>query len=151
MSSAKKKTAGKEAAKPDVKAPRLPKAEVKKIIDQAYGKLARLVESRSEADRLLLQALEAARATEKQHRKSPWGTDREGWKQSVETAARYFVVKWYLDPRKIRDALEATQTRLDCLYASALRLFAEQNGFQKLDFSDVQQLDYTEDIAPCRD
>jgi hypothetical protein len=102
------------------------KTQVKRTIDTAFVALQRACESSSEADRLLTRALDAARTGERKHRTMGRGLD--GYSQSIETAARYFVIKWFCEPGDVTDALQATRLREDCLCASALRFLMGSEG-----------------------
>lgn len=124
--------------------------KTRETIAAAYAALDRACdENGMDACSLIRKATDAALEGEKGHRRhGPRGRYRE----SVETAARYFVVKWFLDPAKITDARSAAAVRLDCLYASALR--AELIGRMGADFTalrtklePVAAVDYSDDIA----
>jgi hypothetical protein len=92
-------------------------SKTREIIARAYAALERASDPDSDASSLLRRATDAATEGEKTHRRhGPSGRYRE----SVETAARYFVVKWFLDPHPVKSARDAAALRLDCLYASAL-------------------------------
>lgn len=114
----------------------------------AYDRLERASdESGSEAAALVRKAYDAALAGEKGHRR--FGP-RARYRESAETAARYFTVKWFLDPANIKDARSAAAVRLDCLYASALReVLLESEGYLTLRAAclPVLDIDYSDDIA----
>lgn len=116
------------------------------VIDSAFNTLKHEVESKSEPSRLFERAYEGALAGEKHHRTHAWVPEGP-YRNSIKTAARYFVVNWYFNPAKIADALEAVSIREDCLYASALRLSlgkSEAVFAHSLEFGDI---DYAEHIA----
>jgi hypothetical protein len=114
----------------------------KAIIDALYMNLSHECDRGMEASQLLYKASEAAREGEKQHRKGVWGPREGRYRGSVETAVRYFVVKWFMDPAKVTSALDAARLRADCLYASALRealgafvlTGPAARGFAKIDY-----------------
>lgn len=120
-------------------------------IHAAFAALERAADENGlEACSLFRKAFDAARDGERAHRRM--GRGLGGYRQSADTAARYFVVKWFLDPAKITDARSAAAVRLDCLYASALR--AELIGRMGADFADlraklepVASIDYTTHIV----
>jgi hypothetical protein len=118
----------------------------KATIDAAYTRLDRATESSSEASRLLLQALDAATEGEKGHRRmgARWTDGRASYK--VQTAARYFVCKWFADPGKVGSALDACRLRDDCLRASALRQLLDSEG-KSVDMSGIAELDYSTDLV----
>jgi len=97
--------------------------EVIARISVAYTALARVAEGHTEADRLLQRAYQAALEGERIHRKLGRGLNR--YRLSADMTARYFVIKWFREPGKVKDALDATRLRTDCLYASALRNLLE--------------------------
>lgn len=124
--------------------------KTRETIARAYAALERATDENGlEAVGLLRKATDAALDGEKAHRR--FGP-KSRYRESVETAARFFVVKWFLDPAKITNAREAAAVRLDCLYASALRAeLVERMGMQfvtlgtKLD--PVAAIDYADEIA----
>lgn len=124
--------------------------QTRKTIAAAYAALERAAdENGMTACSLLLKATFAAIDGEKGHRR--FGP-RSTYRQSVETAARYFVVKWFLDPAKITDARSAAAVRLDCLYASALRAeLVERMGMAFIELGPklepVAAIDYSDDIV----
>lgn len=123
-------------------------SKTRQTIATAYSALERAADENGiDASGLCRKATDAAIDGEKGHRRG-----RRGFRESVETAARYFVVKWFLDPAKITDARSAAAVRLDCLYASALR--AELIGRMGADFTDLRAklepvgaIDYSDDIV----
>lgn len=123
------------------------KAEMRSLIDAAYYAIARAAESSTEGDKLLRAAFDAALSGEKQHRKSMGGAFR----LPLETTARYFVVKWYGEPRgQVKCARDATAMRRDCLYAMALRELHDDTLDRDIDTLGVPGIDYVEAIAPVR-
>lgn len=127
------------------------KAKTKALIDAAYLELELTCDvSGGEAQTLIRKAYDAALEGERAHRRfgAGWGS----YRCSAETTARYFVVKWFVDPGKVTSARDAAALRLDCLYASALREVlavdraADTWGlFAKLE--PAAALDYSTDIA----
>jgi hypothetical protein len=118
-------------------------AEVKRIVDVAYRRLEAMSHATTETQQLFARAIEAARAGEKHTRAHAWvKTGR--YRQSIETAARYFVCKWYVDLARCESARDAAAMRLDCLYATALR---EALGVQSSLIEAVNQLDYAYDFS----
>lgn len=126
------------------------KAKTKALIDAAYHALDRACDETPDAGSLLAKAYNAALDGERRHRRfgAGWGS----YRCSAETAARFFVVKWFVDPGKVTSAREAAALRLDCLYASALREVlavdraADPWGlFARLE--PAAALDYSTDIA----
>lgn len=131
---------------------RLSKAEVKARIDRAFVELNRVCESRQESARLLAHAHRAALEGERRHRSIGRGLDPGPYQQSVETAARYWVLRWFWEPAKVTSALEAVQLREDALHASALAQFLlnERKPTPEL-FERIKacgEIDYSEDIVP---
>ena len=131
---------------------RLSKTEVKARIDRAFVELNRVCESRQEAARLLDHAHRAALEGERRHRSLGRGLGPGSYQQSVETAARYWVVRWFWEPTKVTSALEAVQLREDALHAAALAEFLrnERKPMQEL-YERVKAclaIDYSEDIVP---
>lgn len=129
------------------------RAEVKARIETAYRALARVCESRSEADRLLDRAYRAAQWGERGHRKMGASFGKRQYPQSVNLAAMYFVVKWFREPHDVTDALSAVQLREDCLVASALRvLLAKELPVPELHrlleaLAPVADIDYSDHLA----
>lgn len=127
-------------------------ATVRTAIATAYAALERAADEHGiDASRLLSNAFDAALDSERRHRRMGRGFGNRH-KQSAETAARYFVIKWFRDPASITNAREATLVRLDCLYASALRIeLLERMGktFTHLNakLDSVASVDYVEHIA----
>lgn len=125
-------------------------SKTRQTIATAYAALDRACdENGMEACSLIRKATDAALEGEKGHRR---GGPPSRYRESVETAARYFVVKWFLDPAKIASAADAARVRLDCLYASALR--AELVGRMGADLTTlwpklepVAAIDYSDDIV----
>lgn len=123
------------------------KAETRALIDAAYYAIARAAETSTEGDKLLRAAYSAALACEKEHRKSMGGAFR----LPLETTARYFVVKWYGEPRgQVKCARDATAMRPDCLYAMALRELHDDTLERGIDTLGVPGIDYVAHIAPVR-
>ncbi len=91
--------------------------KTRETIARAYAQLERASDLDSDASSLLRRATDAAIDGEKKHRRHG---PSSRYRESVETAARYFVVKWFLDPANVKSARDAAAVRLDCLYASAL-------------------------------
>lgn len=124
------------------------KAQTKAAIDAAYRALERACGSSDEGSRLLHKAFNAALESERAHRR--FGAGFGGYRVSAETAARYFTVKWVVDPGKVTNAREAAALRLDCLYSSALREVLIADGYGRNLFealSEAAILDYSRDIA----
>lgn len=126
------------------------KAKTKALIDAAYLVLDRACDATgSEAQSLIRKAYNAALESERSHRR--FGAGLGSYRASAETAARFFVVKWFCDPGKVTNAREAAALRLDCLYASALRvlMFETHDGFTRLQaaLEPAAELDYSTDIA----
>lgn len=126
--------------------------KVRTTIATAYAALDRACdESGLEAASLLRKAYDAALEGERGHRRMAAGFGNRH-KQGTETAARYFVVKWCLDPAKVKSARDAAAVRLDCLYASALRaVLADRMGadFRALRaaLEPAAAIDYVDHIA----
>lgn len=126
-------------------------SRTRQTIATAYAALERAADENGiDACSFFRKATDAATDGEKAHRRPERRQSR--YRESVETAARYFVVKWFLEPAKIGNALDAARVRLDCLYASALR--AELIGRMGADFTDlraklepVAAIDYVNDIV----
>ncbi len=95
-------------------------SKVRDTIATAFAALERASDEGIDAAQMFRKAYDAALTGERQHRRAGSGLGNR-YKQSAETAARYFVVKWFVEPAKIASAREAGLVRLDCLYASALR------------------------------
>lgn len=96
------------------------RAQVKREIDRQYAILERECLRDSRADRLLYDAKRYAIETEKQHRRGCRA------KQSVETAAKYFVLQAFRNPVSCDSVLSASSLRLDVLYGSALRAWLDR-------------------------
>lgn len=122
------------------------KAHVKRTIEHAFYAIARKAESGIETDKLLRGAYQAALEGERAHRKM--GRGLGGYQQSAETAARYFVAKWFAEQRgQVKSARDACAMRLDCLYAMALRECLDAEG-KTVDLGeDFERLDYTAHIV----
>ncbi len=125
--------------------------KTRETIALAFAALERAADESTEASRLLSNAFDAALDGERRHRRMGRGFGNRH-KQSAETAARYFVVKWFLDPAKITNAREAAAVRLDCLYASALRgELADRMGKElaslRAKLEPVAAIDYVDHIA----
>jgi hypothetical protein len=122
------------------------KAHVKRTIEQAFYAIARKAESGIETDKLLRGAYQAALEGERAHRKM--GRALGGYQQSAETAARYFVAKWFAEPSgQVSSARDACAMRLDCLYAMALRECLDSEG-KTVDLGeDFAAIDYTAHIV----
>ena|SRR5690349_14025180 len=128
------------------------KAQTKAAIDAAFRALDRACDAKGgEAQTLICKAYDAALESERRHRR--FGAGFGGYRVSAETAARYFVVKWFVDPGKVSNAREAAALRPDCLYASALRgvLNDGGRGVETLALvaalEPAAALDYSTDIA----
>lgn len=121
--------------------------KIRTTIAAAYAALERASDESTEASSLLRRAADAAIEGEKTHRRHG---PSSRYRQSAETAARYFVCKWFLDPGKIKSARDAAAVRLDCLYASALRaVLLDSMG---RDFIALQKaLDPVVAVDYCRD
>lgn len=123
--------------------------KVQKRIQEAYGACYRLCENDRQAEAWLTRSLDAARRGEKQHRKIP-----SGYKLPIADAARFFAVKWFLDPVASRSVgfAEACQLREDALYAYGARdrikdSKAEQWSHLTRYFADVVRLDYVSEFT----
>lgn len=123
------------------------KAKTRETIARAYAALERASDESIDATSLLRKATDAAVDGEKTHRRHG---PSSRYRESVETAARYFVCKWFLDPAKVKSARDAAAVRLDCLYASALHdVLLDHMG---RDFPALQKaLDAAAEIDYCRD
>jgi predicted RNA polymerase sigma factor len=122
----------------------------KAVIDAAFMNLSHAAESRTDPERYVQKAFEAAFADEKHHREQEW-VPTERPRSTLKTVARYFVVKWYLDPAVIRNAAEALALRQDCLYASAVRvLLGDVPSVMKL-AAEFETIDYKDHLsAPAK-
>lgn len=101
------------------------RAQVKREIDRQYAILERSCMRDSRADRLLYDAKRYAVETEKQHRRGSFNRFAKA-KQSVETAAKYYVLQAFRDPASCDSVLSASSLRLDVLYGSALRAWLDR-------------------------
>lgn len=114
-----------------------------------YATIERAAESSTEAHRLLIEAFEAAKSGEWKHRRMGHTFVPRPYRQPVDVAAKYFVVKWYLaaDPGERLTALAAATMRQDKLYASALRRILDREGQDP--YPDMTELagDYVTDIV----
>lgn len=124
--------------------------EAKQVIDRAYAALERACERSGnvgEAQMLLEKAYVAARDGEKLHRKHAWDkTERP--RNSVETAARYFVLRWFYDPVRIGSARAAVMIRADALYGAALReLLGDVESLMGHLKDHYEEVEYVEHIA----
>lgn len=120
--------------------------EAKKLIDRAFTLLSHAAENHTDPEKFLEKAYATALAREKHHRTHAWVPEGP-YRNGVQTAARYFVVRWYFDPAKVGTALEAVSIREDALYASALReALGDVPALMVLrrDFADI---DYVQHIA----
>jgi hypothetical protein len=122
-------------------------SKTRETIARAYAALERASDESSDASSLLRRATDAAIDGEKTHRRHG---PSSRYRESVETAARYFVCKWFLAPGKVKSARDATSMRLDCLYASALHdVLLDRMG---RDFPALQKaLDPAAAVDYCRD
>lgn len=124
--------------------------QIRATIQTAFAALERACDEHGgDAPRLLSKAFDAALDGEKRHRR--FGAGFGAYRQSAETAAKWFCVKWFLDPGKVTNALEAASLRLDCLYASALRVvlaseWTPQSPLRNA-IEPVAALDYCQHIA----
>jgi len=118
----------------------------KAVIDAAFMNLSHAAESRTDPDRYVQRAYRAAYDGEKHARSNAWG--QLGLPRStIVTVARYFVVKWYLDPADVRNAADAVAIREDCLYASAVRvLLKEVPSVMKL-AAEFRAIDYKDHLS----
>ncbi len=115
-----------------------------KLIQEAYNALDRASESSSEASRLVGLAYDAAAESERRHRRgAPYCADRKAL-VSVDTAAKFFVVKWACEPvGKKKSLLEASGLRLECLYAGALgELLRSRKRYPFKGTPEAAKLDY---------
>lgn len=117
---------------------------IKETVDRAFAQLDRLTESNHSASLLLANALREAEDGERRHRRM--GRGMGGYRGSVRTAARYFVCKWFLEPAKVSSALSACSLRLDCLYASAVREWADAEG-KTVNLAGIADIDYSRDLV----
>lgn len=122
-------------------------SKTRETIARAYAALERASDESIDATSLLRKATDAAVDGEKTHRRHG---PSSRYRESVETAARYFVCKWFLDAPKVTSAREAAAMRLDCLYASALHdVLLDRMG---RDFPALQKaLDPAAAVDYCRD
>jgi hypothetical protein len=104
-------------------------AQTQRVISDAWTALVRACAGSRDADELCAKAFAAALAGERRHR-----TTRGTFRLSPSYAARYFVVKWFLEhkPGTERTALEWASRREDCFLASALRDVLESSGSNPL-------------------
>lgn len=103
------------------------RAQVKLEIDRQYAILERECLRDGRADRLLYDAFRYAVETEKQHRRGSFNRFATAKaKQSVETAAKYYVLQAFTDPVSCDSVLSASSLRLDQLYGSALRSWLDK-------------------------
>lgn len=130
-------------------------AALNRLIAYAYFDLARACERSREADELLRKALASATQGEREHRAMGarfCGSPRK-YSLGVERAARWFVLKWFLEERKgdFVSYRQAAQLRPDCFYSYALRtLFADESWAIPIKSEEAEQLlgvDYVGDIA----
>jgi hypothetical protein len=89
---------------------------------------------------LLNKAFDAAFEGERAYRT----VRRGGYQQSVGTAARYFVVKWFLD---VNSARQACAMRLYCRYAMELREGLDERSITIDIGADFANIDYCGDIV----
>lgn len=122
-------------------------AEVREIICREYERLRQLAQRKTQGGELLERALKAALEGEREHRAS-YDVETYGRpQQSVDAAAKYFVVKWAVEPAAVSDALQACEVRQDCLYASALGVWARRRGTPFVVEGRFWDIDYAEHIA----
>ncbi len=129
-------------------------SKTKATIDTACAALERAAQEHGiDANNLFDKAYDAALESEKKHRRfGAFAPTR--YRESAVTAARYFVCKWFVDPGKVTNAKEAALLRLDCLYASALRLELEKLWMPGSPFRNALEpifaIDYCNDIVGAR-
>lgn len=118
----------KPTPKPKNLSPGTPKTftpkQAKEAIDAAFLVVRRLSNLNTETQNLFERAHDAAVTGERHNRRHAWAPGGR-WRSSVETSARYFVVRWFSEPAEVSNAREAAALRTDCLCASALRLAIE--------------------------
>lgn len=95
--------------------------EVKATVDEAFHALRRACDGFAGAADLFDRAHEAASDEEKGHRRHGSRLSSERYRSSVETSARYFVVRDFIKPASVKNALDATSIKKSSLYAAALR------------------------------
>lgn len=133
------------------------RAQVKAEIDRHYAILERECARDGRADRLLYDAYRFAVEGEKQHRRGSFRGIAK-CKQSVETAAKYYVLQAFIDPSAVSSVLAASELRLDRLYGSALRSWLDKRNHSSdcsgssADYilgmvSSYTEIDYIRDIA----
>jgi hypothetical protein len=119
-------------------------AQVKRTIDAAFYAIERASESSPQLNVLLNKAFDAAFEGERAYRK----VRRGGYQQSVGTAARYFVAKWFSEAQNTeKSARQACAMRLYCRYAMALRECLYDRGIAIDIGADFANIDYCGDIV----
>lgn len=120
--------------------------EVKAVVDAAYRALERAAEKHQETQKLFDLGFEANVRQEKGHRRMGSGLGTGRYRASVQTVARYFLVKWYLEPAKVESAKDATLITLSALYSTALRDWLPEVP-NAPSLIDVLALDYAEHMS----
>jgi len=120
------------------------------IIREAYFDCLKLAEKHQSGWSCLLSlAFDAAKEGERRHRKSSPGK----WRISVDDAARYFAVKWFLDSTKgPENWAAACMLRDDARLALGARDLCPKAEIRKLRkfHAACLALDYSEQMAPVR-
>jgi hypothetical protein len=123
------------------------KLRTRTTIDVAYARLERATESSTDATRLLRAAFEAALQGEHAHRRMGRHFGAHKYLNTPDTAARYFVCKWFADTTtKVSCALDACMLRGDCLNATALRELLAKDG-KTVELEGIADLNYSTDIV----
>lgn len=123
-------------------------SKTKKTIDALYCDLDFLCQG----DALMQRAFDAALKSEREHRRfgARFTNGAARYRESATTAAKYFVMKWFCEPRCAASAKAAIELRADVLAASALR--ESLRGQRRRATAFVRKfnacaLDYVADIA----
>jgi hypothetical protein len=143
---------------PDTLVPeRMTMNKTQKRIWDAYVACERLCESDRDADAWFRRSFESARSEEQRHRQAGkrFTGGQAGYKLPVADAARFFAVKWFLDPMSAPGSYaEACALRADVLLALGARDRVREDKLKNAtwlrlcsEYQDVRGLDYSEVFA----
>lgn len=125
----------------------LTNAQVTQIVDEAFRTLRRMCDENPRTQEWFEAAYTAGFEQERGHRRFGRWFNPHRYRQSIETAARYFVVRDWLEPVRVVNAVDAVSINRCALYMAAARLEMQPLRVELVEFESVKWIDYADHMA----
>lgn len=125
-------------------------SDLQTLVAREFGKLDNWADRDIERRRLVNECQAAAEDGERRHRRMGRSLMNHGYKVGVETAAKWFVLKWATERRTDgpKSWAHAASVRLDCLYGWAIgELLGADAACPNLATDAIHSVHYETDIA----